>query len=93
MAGPDLYVGGDFTDIGWYGDIDYIAHWTGSWWPLDSGLNGPARTIAVAGSDIYVGGEFTDAGGHPDADNIARWGATYTPYSTVYLPLALKDSP
>ncbi len=79
VSGPDLYVGGLFTDAGGKVYADYIANWhNGDWFPLrygglGSGLNGPVFSLATAGPNLYAGGMFTDAGGDPDADYIARW--------------------
>jgi hypothetical protein len=74
VAGPDVYVGGYFTDAGGNPNADYIARWDGSsWHALGGGLNGPARAVAVEGPKVYVGGWFTDAGGNAGADRIARW--------------------
>ena len=79
VAGPHVYLGGDFTDAGGIADADYIARWnsaTSAWEALGSGLNGPVRAIAWSGDyfrEVYVGGAFTDAGGKASADRIASW--------------------
>ncbi len=88
VAGPDVYVGGDFTDAGGIPEADYIARWDGAQWhAVGGGLNGSVRAITVAGQSVYVGGNFTDAGGDANADRIAVWETRYidfTPYEDWY---------
>jgi trimeric autotransporter adhesin len=74
VDGTDIYVGGQFTDLGGVSGATNIARWDGSaWHALDTGLEyGPSAIIRV-GSWIYAGGSFKNAGGDPDADNLARW--------------------
>jgi hypothetical protein len=90
VAGGELYVGGDFTQVGAV-PANGIAKWNGeSWSALGDGLvggrrytyNGTSETvlaIAVSGSNLYAGGYFTNAGGLP-ANHIARWdGVSWSP--------------
>ena len=73
-AGPDLFVGGNFSTAGNI-SAKSIAMWDGQGWqPLGSGANGFVRAIAKKDGDIYVVGGFTQAGGKP-ANNIAIWHA------------------
>lgn len=72
----DVYVGGDFTNMGGSG-ADYIARWDGSAWNTVGGataLNNSVYALAF-GPDgtLYVGGSFTNAGGNASADGIATW--------------------
>ncbi len=78
QVGPDLYVGGSFTDAGSNPNADRIARWDGHLYhALGSGIpNGTVNAIAVSGKDVYVGGNFTNAGGNPNADYIVRWDGT-----------------
>ncbi len=72
VSGPDIYVGGRFTQAGG-SPANRIARWDGgSWHPLGSGVNHWVTALAVSGPDVYVGGRFTEAGGSP-ANKIARW--------------------
>ena len=78
VNGSDVYVVGDFTEIGGI-HANYIAKWDGSTWSaLGDGLNDWAEAVAVCGNDVYAGGEFTSAGG-TWAPCIARWdGSTWS---------------
>ncbi|MCA0268225.1 MAG: T9SS type A sorting domain-containing protein [Bacteroidetes bacterium] len=74
VSGSDVYVGGNFRDLGGIAEADGIARWDGSAWrALGSGVNGAVQAIAVRGSDVYVGGVFTDFGGIAEADYVAKW--------------------
>jgi|GEM_PF-1223687 len=74
VVGPDLYIGGAFTDVGGNPAADSVARWDGSaWHALGDGANDMVRAIEVVGPDVYIGGAFTDIGGLPNADRIARW--------------------
>lgn len=69
----NLYVGGNFQNLGGNASIDYAGRYDGSnWYPLGT-LNGIVRTVEVEGSNILVGGDFTDAGGNATADYMARY--------------------
>lgn len=79
-AGEALYVGGDFVSAGSQ-VVNGIAKWrpdTQTWEPLDTGVVGQVRTIAVYddgnGPALYVGGAITQAGG-VTVQGIARWHA------------------
>jgi hypothetical protein len=71
VIGSDLYVGGDFTEVGGSGFLtaNRIAKFrtsqTGNagWSALGDGANRHVRAIAVGGTDLYIGGDFTEAGG------------------------------
>jgi len=74
IAGPDIYVGGNFYDLGGNPDADHIARWDGAaWQALGPGLDDIVGAIVVVGSDVYAGGDFSDAGGEAEADRLARW--------------------
>jgi hypothetical protein len=78
--GPDLFVGGDFTNIGWLQPTGGIARWTGSsWGTVGTGLSGNVRSLCFyndgSGLSLYVGGSFGIAGGVP-VGSIARWDGT-----------------
>jgi hypothetical protein len=74
VDGSDVYVGGQFTDLGGVSGATNIARWDGSaWHALGTGLNSAPSAIIRVGSWLYAGGSFTDAGGDTAADNIARW--------------------
>ena len=82
-AGPDLYVGGEFTDVAGNPTADFIVKWNGTaWTPLgsdgsgDGALDWSVNAIAVSGTDVYVGGKFSNAGGVATADFLARWNGT-----------------
>ena len=73
VAGNDVYIGGNFTDVDNNGtpmpSADYIARWStpnGTWAALsDNGtgngsLNGPVNAIAFQGNSLYVGGVFNN---------------------------------
>lgn len=86
----NLYVGGNFTDIGGSG-ADYLARWTvatSAWSVVGSAaaLNGTVYALAAGRSNpssMYVGGAFTNASAIANADYIAYWnGAAYSALST-----------
>jgi trimeric autotransporter adhesin len=85
VSGTDLYIGGDFTQLGDGTSARYIAKWNGTTWSNlpcsdgSNGVNGIVKTIAVSGSDIFVGGAFTQLGDGTSAKYIAKWnGATWS---------------
>lgn len=62
----DVFVGGDFTDVG-----NYVAKYSGgSWWALEQGTNDEVKYLQLYDSDLYVAGDFTTAG-DKTANNIA----------------------
>jgi hypothetical protein len=66
VSGPNVYVGGTFTNASGV-TANRIAMWNGGSWAslgigTQNGLNGTVLAIAVNGSDVYVGGTFTNAG-------------------------------
>lgn len=73
----DLYVIGDFTQIGGVA-ANNIAKWNGSTWSaLGSGLGNTATCITGdAAGNVYVGGFFSTAGGIA-CYSIARWDGTW----------------
>jgi hypothetical protein len=80
-SGSDLYVGGDFKDVGRNNANDYVTRRSGtSFVPIGSKtvepLNGEVETVVISGTDVYVGGNFTNAGNTPGADYIAKWDGT-----------------
>lgn len=72
----NLYVSGEFDEIGGV-DANRIAMWDGTdWHALGDGLDAPATAIAFSPEgDVVVGGRFQNAGGAPAA-RIARWDGT-----------------
>lgn len=85
-AGPALYVGGLFLQIGGIA-ANRIAKWDGrTWSTLDVGMSGPVYTLTVfddgTGPALYAGGNFTNAG-RVSANNIAKWnGSIWSPLGT-----------
>jgi hypothetical protein len=81
-AGPALYAGGLFTNVGGV-TADYIAKWNGaSWSALGSGTNFEVEALGVfddgSAPALYAGGSFITAGG-VTARNIAKWnGASWS---------------
>jgi hypothetical protein len=80
-SGSDLYVGGNFKDVGRNNANDYVTRRSGtSFVPIGSKtvepLNGEVETVVISGTDVYVGGNFTNAGNTPGADYIAKWDGT-----------------
>jgi trimeric autotransporter adhesin len=76
VLGPNVYVGGTFTNASGV-TANRIAVWNGANWAslgtgTQNGLNGTVLAIAVNGSDVYVGGTFTNAG-TTVVRGIAKW--------------------
>jgi hypothetical protein len=78
----DLYVGGQFVNVGGIPEADYLVRWdkqTNAWQALGSNGSGDGafsslvRALAVTGDGVVVGGHFTNAAGIATADHIARW--------------------
>jgi len=79
-AGPALYAGGQFKNVG-TPTIESVARWNGTQWlPLANGLESFADVRALevfddgsgGGLELYVGGSFFTASGMT-VNNIARW--------------------
>ncbi len=86
-VGTDVYVGGNFRDLGGDSRIDYLARWDGSQWhpvgnqnQIYGALNDTVYALATDGVNLYVGGSFTYAYNNgvwlPTADYVARWDGT-----------------
>lgn len=84
-SGYELYIGGNFTNVGGVATADRIARWNGTAW---SGLgsngagdgaiaNGFVEAIAIHAGDIYIGGGFTNAAGIAEADFVARYDGSW----------------
>jgi trimeric autotransporter adhesin len=78
--GDQLYVGGEFDDIGGDPQADHLARWNGTAWSRvgsngagGESLNATVNALAVNGNALFVGGAFTDAGGIVEADHLAQW--------------------
>jgi hypothetical protein len=82
IDGDNLYIGGNFTQVGEIG-ANNIVKWNGtSWSALGIGLNGDVNALAVSGNDVYAGGCFTAAGGD-STNNIAKWNTTTNTWSAL----------
>ena len=93
-VGPDLFLGGDFTDFAGINAADRLVRWNGTvleWQAIGSVgegdgaiTNGSVRAIEVSGNNIYIGGDFTvtDYLGNPRA-NLA-WYTLPDPTFTGY---------
>ncbi|MFI4882493.1 MAG: GC-type dockerin domain-anchored protein [Phycisphaerales bacterium JB064] len=78
-AGPELYVGGWFSQAGGVA-AESIARWnSGTWSPLGTGIDRNVRAIALLdggnGPTLCVGGQFFEAGGQP-VFSLAQWDGT-----------------
>ncbi len=79
VNGNDLYVGGDFNNIGSGAPLfptKKIAKWNimeSTWTTLGSGVGGGVQSLLVCGNDVYVGGSFTELGDETPANNLAKW--------------------
>ncbi len=93
-VGPDLFLGGDFTDFAGINAADRLVRWNGTvleWQAIgsvgegDGAITaGSVRSIEVSGDNIYIGGDFTvtDYLGNPRA-NLA-WYTLPDPTFTGY---------
>ena len=73
----NLYVGGNFTQIGGI-NANRVALWnrtSGNWQALGAGADGEVLALALdSAGNLYVGGSFTSvAGGTVSARYVARW--------------------
>ncbi|HUR15709.1 MAG TPA: hypothetical protein VMZ33_00360 [Candidatus Limnocylindrales bacterium] len=78
--GSDLYMAGQFTNVGGDPAADYVVRWDGTDWHAlgsngsgDGALGAATYDLAVMDDDLYVAGSFLNAAGIPQADNLARW--------------------
>jgi hypothetical protein len=70
--GAQIYVLGEFTDIGGVA-VKNVAAWDGlAWSACGVGVEGRILTAASASAGFYVGGHLSAAGGTP-IRNVARW--------------------
>ncbi len=75
VAGPLLYIGGDFSQAGGV-VVNYLAVWDGArFYPLGEGVNNNIRSVVVSGVNVYVGGQFTEVSG-AQMYGIAKWNGT-----------------
>jgi hypothetical protein len=74
VVGEDIYVGGDFTDVG-SPNGDYLVRWDGMNWVSvgDTPLDGPVLALEPYGTGVVIGGDFTDA----DGDGTDDYNITY----------------
>ena len=103
--GPELIVGGGFSNAGEQSGTAHIARWNGeSWSSVGEGVGGAVLAMCVfddgSGPALYVGGAFQTAGGNA-AYNVARWdGLSWTPLgggllgvsSSVYSLCVFEDA-
>ena len=74
VAGPSLYVAGEFYIAGGI-QAQRIARWDGMrWWPLGPGLTGQSYALAIyddgSGPALYVGGDINS---EDVINNIGKW--------------------
>jgi len=94
----NLYVGGNFDQVGNFVEANYIAKWNGSVWSRlsdsDTGMNNFVYCVKFdSQNNLYAGGNFTTAGGI-SASRIAKWngsswsalasGLNNIPYSIIF---------
>src|SRR5690606_31130761 len=75
--GDDVYVGGDFTQLG-SENIAKLARWDGSdWHSVNFDISsGHVVTLKLIDNNLYAGGVFQNLGGIPEADYIAKFDGT-----------------
>lgn len=72
-AGGELYVGGEFSQVGNGIEAPHVARWDGATWVgLGSGTSSPVLALAYKNGMLYAGGSFSRAG-EQDVSGIARW--------------------
>jgi hypothetical protein len=80
----DVYIGGNFTNVGGAAG-DYVAYWDGTNWnPVSGGGTGLVRAL-VFGDDgiLYIGGTFLNWNAIANADYIVSWdGSAYAALGT-----------
>ena len=77
LAGDDLYVVGEFTQIGGIA-ANHVARWnqaTEQWSALGAGINDNVYAVDYADGLLYVGGAFK-AAGNVTAEDVAYWDGT-----------------
>ena len=76
IHGPDVYVGGSFTEIGGV-PANNVAKWNGTnWSALGAGVSGgflpEIHALIFIGADLYAGGFFSQAG-DAASQGVAKW--------------------
>lgn len=81
----DIYVGGDFTEIGGINAKRIAKYSSGTWSTFGTGANlYSVSAIAIDGSDLYIGGSFTSVNGVANTKYIAKWdGANWNSLCTT----------
>ncbi|MFO1476721.1 MAG: immunoglobulin domain-containing protein [Verrucomicrobiota bacterium] len=79
LTETNVFIGGDFTQVGSV-LCSNIAQWNGTAWsPLGSGMSGVVRSLAISGTNLFAGGDFVVAG-DITANHIALWnGYSWSP--------------
>ena len=80
VAGSNVYVGGEFKQIGGVNATN-LARWDGVAWAavgggLQAGAYPTVRALLPAGNDLFVAGSFLRSGGGVSLNDIARWDGT-----------------
>ncbi|MEE4295602.1 MAG: hypothetical protein V2J20_03175, partial [Wenzhouxiangella sp.] len=79
--GTDIYVGGQFNQVGnisasRIAKFDTTKKGDQGWSALGDGANGTVRALTSVGTDLYVGGSFTEVGNGLSANRIAKFDTT-----------------
>ena len=80
----EIYIGGDFTDVGGTIELDKIAKWNGSSWTSINGsndnVNESVYSITLDSSNnVYIGGNFTSVDNKSNLQHLAKWnGSSWT---------------
>ncbi|MBN2676930.1 MAG: hypothetical protein JXR32_02575, partial [Anaerolineaceae bacterium] len=85
VVGEEIFVGGDFTEVGG-SNGDYLVRWDGKNWVEvgDTPLSGPVLSLEPYGSGVVIGGDFTNA----DGDSTDDYNITYFD-GTSFNPLGM----
>ena len=59
----DIYVGGDFANIGGVAAVRIARYRNGAWSAIGVGVDGEVRVLKLSGTSMYIGGDFATAGG------------------------------